>query len=269
MKNKIGCTTNSYAKFSLDRALEGIVKAGLHYVELAALVYTCRHVVPEEMSEKDFIDLKTKLRDLDLEVISISGHTNLTINKGVDEIRRRIDLAVYMGAGIVNTGTGDKTSEKPTVTLVENLKAVAKYAEKKGIMVALETHGGVTGTAKRCKSLIKMIGSKNIGINYDPANVIYYQGVRPEKDIIDAPPKYLKHFHLKDKIGGKGEYNFPAIGEGSIDFVKIMEVLRIKNYQGPFSIELEFVDKNPESPEMVDEALKRSVLYIRNLGLVV
>jgi len=268
MKNKIGCTTSIYAKFGLDRALEGIVKAGLHYVELAAMVYSCKHVVPEEMSEKEFINLKTKLRDLGLEVISISGHTNLTIKRGVDEIRRRIDLAVYMGAGIVNTGTGDINSEKPTTDLVENLKVIAKYAEKKEIVVALETHGGATATAKRCESLIKIIGSKNIGINYDPANVIYYQGLRPEEDIVNLPIEYLKHIHLKDKMGGKGEYNFPAIGEGNIDYTKIFNFLKAKNYEGPFSFEIE-LDKNPESPEVVDEALKRSISYIRNLGLAV
>jgi len=124
-------------------------------------------------------------------------------------------------------------------------------------LVALEIHGGVTVTVKRYKSLIKMIELKTMGINYDPVNIIYYQGLRSERDIIDIQPKYLKYFHLKDKIGGKVEYNFPDIGEGNINFIKIMEVLRIKNYEGPFSLELEFVDKNPESPKVIDKVLKR------------
>ena len=57
----------------------------------------------------------------------------------------------------------------------------------------------------------------NIGINYDPGNVIFYGGVRPEDDI-PARPTTSRHMHVKDQIGGIGVWNFPQVGTGEVDF---------------------------------------------------
>ncbi|HDZ26168.1 MAG TPA: sugar phosphate isomerase/epimerase, partial [Candidatus Aminicenantes bacterium] len=37
LKNKIGCSTNSYHEFDLETAVKGIAAAGFEYVELTAV----------------------------------------------------------------------------------------------------------------------------------------------------------------------------------------------------------------------------------------
>ena len=46
--------------------------------------------------------------------------------------------------------------------------------------------------------------------------------------------------HLKDKRGGKGDWDFPAPGDGTIDFAGILGLLEAGGYDGPLSVEIEF-----------------------------
>jgi sugar phosphate isomerase/epimerase len=40
--------------------------------------------------------------------------------------------------------------------------------------------------------------------------------------------------------GGKGDWDFPAIGEGHVDFGRIVEILAAAGFDGPYSVEVEF-----------------------------
>jgi sugar phosphate isomerase/epimerase len=90
------------------------------------------------------------------------------------------------------------------------------------------------------------------------------EGLDPQDDIMDIVD-YIAHVHIKDKLEGKGVWNFPAIGEGYIDFNNLFDVLYNNNFSGPFSFEIEFIKQGPKTPEEVDLALKKSVKYISQL----
>src|ERR671910_513694 len=74
------------------------------------------------------------------------------------------------------------------------------------------------------KALIADIGRPNIGINYDPGNVIFYGDTRPEMDLPRSVDK-VTHMHVKDQIGGVGVWNFPQGGTGEGDFSALFKVL--------------------------------------------
>ena len=62
LKNKIGCSTNSYHEFGLEAALKGIAAAGFEYVELTAVKDYTEHVKPECMDKKDIENVLALLR---------------------------------------------------------------------------------------------------------------------------------------------------------------------------------------------------------------
>jgi sugar phosphate isomerase/epimerase len=80
-----------------------------------------------------------------------------------------------------------------------------------------------------------------IGFNYDPGNVVYYTGAKPEDDLRLGLGR-IGHVHLKDKRGGKGVLDFPVLGEGELDLASLLRDLAGSGFSGPVSMEIEFTD---------------------------
>ena len=259
MNNWLACSTHSYHGYALERALEGIAKSGLQYVELAAIPGHTDHVCPERMSPADVDELRALVSGYGLTISSISGHCNLATDEGLKLFQARLDLAEQLGVQIVNTADGETGTEEGRERFYRNLAAAADY--KPNCLICLETHGGVLGDSEACAKTLERINRPNVKINYDPANLVYFEGKRPESDI-EAGVANIGHFHIKDKIGGKDEWNFPTIGEGYLDFTKLLGVLQQHGYQGPLSFELEYTPEGPESADYVDTSLKTSVARI-------
>lgn len=264
MLEQLGCTTGCYSKFPFERALQGIAEAGLKFVEIGAVPVRCEHVKPELMDKKQLKELRCKLEGYGLKALSISGHCDLTDPKGVELFKKRIDLAFAMGIAIVNTSAGKINTKAAEESFFENMDVLSGYLKERGITAALECHGGIVGTGKECRKTIERIASEHVRINYDPADGIFYEGVNPEEDIMDIVD-YIAHVHIKDKLEGKSVWNFPAIGEGYVNFEALFDILDNNNYHGPFSLEIEFLKQGPAAPEEVDTALKKSVAYLSRL----
>jgi sugar phosphate isomerase/epimerase len=183
--------------------------------------------------------------------------------EGLALFKKRLDLADALGVKYVNTAEGDASTEEAKEAFYTNVREAANY--NKNIFICLETHGGLLGTSEMCKKTLEIIGCENVKMNYDPANLIYFEGKRPEEDI-QAAVAFIGHFHIKDKLEGKGVWNFPEIGTGVLDFTKLFTVLKNGGYEGPLSFELEFDStEGVESPEYVDNALKNSVKYVQSV----
>jgi L-ribulose-5-phosphate 3-epimerase len=265
MKNNLGCTTNTYCKFSLERSLDGIAKCGLKHVELSAIPIHAEHVTPEQMSEADYGALQKKLADRGLEAVSVSAHCDPGQAGNLDLIRNRISLAKKVGAQFVNTVAGHPQTDDQWQQWRTDMRKLGDFAKEHGVMLCLETHGPVVGKSADARRAIEMIGHPNVRMNYDPANLIYYVGERPETDI-QGVISLISHIHIKDKIGGKEVWNFPAVGTGTIDFVKVLGPLFAAGYAGPLNFELEFTPDSTLTADEIDAALAQSVAHIRKLA---
>jgi L-ribulose-5-phosphate 3-epimerase len=78
---------------------------------------------------------------------------------------------------------------------------------------------------------------------------------------------YLVHVHLKDKVGPKRVWDFPAVGEGHVAFNRVLEILSDKNYTGPFGVEIEFQGLPWPPLHEVHRSVKASYANLRKLGL--
>ena len=110
------------------------------------------------------------------------------------------------------------------------------------------------------------VKSYNVLINYDTGNVEFYGGVKAVDDLPVALPK-LVHCHLKDKHGEGRVWDFPAIGEGHVDFKRVLDIMAKGGFTGPMSVEIEFKgDPWPPLAE-VNRAMKASHDKLASLGL--
>ncbi|HWO77262.1 MAG TPA: TIM barrel protein [Bacillus sp. (in: firmicutes)] len=84
-------------------------------------------------------------------------------------------------------------------------------------------------------------------------------------DDLEASVDYVEFIHLKDKLGAYDEWNFPAIGDGNLDFNKIFKILQKADYKGPISVEIEFTPAGPANLDEVNQAVQRSFNYLTSI----
>jgi L-ribulose-5-phosphate 3-epimerase len=266
MKNKVGVVTSTYPNFNTDDALAGIAAASFKYVELASAPSYFEHVVPRPESATDN-DVKTTVdlcRSYGLELYCIAGHTRLLKENGTENFLKVLDYAKKADVHFVTTDTGEIKGEDDKNTFFKEIQRIGDYAKSKNVTVCLEMHGNWCNNGKTGAEIIRKANHPNVRLNYDTGNVMLYGRVRPEEDIRHALP-YMAFMHIKEDAGALGEWNFPALGDGTIDFDMILREL--KNYTGPFSVEVEFDGKERTLAE-INSAVKKSSTFLRSKGLL-
>lgn len=255
---KIGIHSNSYHGFSLSDAVSGTSKAGFRYIELTAVPGWTEHVDPD-MTDKEVDGVLALLRDHGLTATALSGHANIMDAAGMKRLLACADLAGRLKVGGLVTSVGEAHDDKEVYDDEKPLQAalgkLLERCEKNGVKLNLEIHGDSYATSANLIRLLSFSKSPNIGICYDTANCLFYGKVNADEDIAGALPR-LNSLHLKDKAGKRDEWNFPAIGKGTVDFRKIFSV--IHNFSGPMNVEIEFTPEGPGSLAAVDAAVKDS-----------
>jgi L-ribulose-5-phosphate 3-epimerase len=265
MLNQLAINSNTYHGFSLEDAVKGASEAGFTKIELAAVPHT-PHVLPD-MSAQELDDIKGLLQEYGMTVVGIGAHSNVMTEEGVTNLLKGIDLAVEFNCQYVITATGDAHNDTDVIedenVLAKNLLPIIEKCEKLGKQLVLETHGNNFPTGVSLKKLCKLLDDR-VKINYDTANVVFYGNSLPYEDL-EASADYVEFIHLKDKLGAYNEWNFPAIGDGELDFPRMFETLKRANYQEPISIEIEFTPAGPANLEEVNESVKKSFNYLASI----
>ena len=263
MANPLAGHTNSYHTYGFDEALTGIGEAGYKHVELSAVPGWTEHVSLDE----DPAQVRRKLDGYGLTAVSLSAHSDLTTAEGLEHGIKGVRWAAEYGLPIVNTAVGGhQSADENEVAFLGNVGRLADAAEGAGVVIALEIHGDIMASSEETLPLLEKIGRESIKVNYDTANVEYYSGDTAVEDLPKIA-RYLAHVHLKDTTGGKGNWDFPAIGDGSVDFARVLEILRDSGYNGPYSVEIEFQGEPWPPLEEVTAAMRRSYDHLRGLGL--
>jgi L-ribulose-5-phosphate 3-epimerase len=235
-------------RFSLERALEGISKAGFEHVELLSIPGLYEHVKPEEVkSERELAEIRRLLARFGLTAISLSAHVQLLVKNpddtpvAIEALRKRIEMAHGLGIKYVNTGMWSLTKE----SFYETVPEILDLCKSRDVILGLEVgEPGLTATGRDTMELLRPISSKNVGINYDTANIRWSTGVNAEDDLPFALDRVV-HMHVKDQIGGKGAEVFPPLGEGEVNLREVFQIVNKSGFQGPMCLEIETLAADP------------------------
>jgi sugar phosphate isomerase/epimerase len=255
--------TNSYHTYSFDEALQGIAESGYRGVELSAVPGWTDHVNLDGGRD----EVRRRLDHYGLTAVSLSAHSDLTTRDGLAHGIKAVRWAADYGIPIVNTAIGGHWSEdEDESAFMGNIEELATAAEGAGVVVALEIHGDIMASGAKTLPLMEQIGRESIRVNYDTANCEFYGDVTAADDIPTIAP-YVAHVHLKDKVGGARVWDFPAPGEGHVDFGAVLKALADAGFTGPYSVEIEFKGEPwPPLPE-VTRAMTSSYQHLEGLGL--
>jgi len=148
----------------------------------------------------------------------------------LEKTKKALQFAAELGAPIVTTHIGPIPENKAD-PLYERFKRstseVMQDANKSGGIFALETG---QESAQGLKEFIEAVGSPNLKVNFDPANMLKWGVV----DGVEVLAKYIVHTHAKDKHPDTGK---PTVGQGAVPWKDYIAALKKIGYQGWYAVE--------------------------------
>ena len=269
----LGCQTLPYRAFPLERALEGIQKAGYKYVMING-DHQRKPAFSPALSASERTELKNRLKDMGLTpFMSFYGLSKEMVDpEGLKTALAELDLCAEFGVKTV-VGTGPWYWKKwpnlpPRATEWEQtcntfypiLEKAVKHAQEVGVTITLKPHTGITATAKACMEVLKRLPSPNLKICWDAGNVSFYEGIYPDPDLPDLAPN-VKSVCVKDHLGGRAVANFPTPGSGQIDHDLMFRTLFGAGFNGP--IALERADGTDNAAKMTVEVIDERIAAAR------
>ena len=154
-----------------------------------------------------------------------------------------IRFAAHLGAGVVGTETGSPNttytfvpethSEEALETFITNLRPVVEYAEKMGVIMAIEpVYKHIVCNAKRARRVLDEINSPNLQIIFDPVNLLDVSNYQDReaifKETIELLGEDIAMIHLKDFVIEDGKMVSVGCGLGQMNYDQVLTFIKIK-----------------------------------------
>lgn len=177
-----------------------------------------------------------------------------------DDVKRKASIqhvkdwsarAAHLGAKTVRIFAGNldkgETLEQAQKRVVAAMEECCATAEKLGIHLALENHGGITDTPEHLLELIKPVKSPALGVNVDTGN---FRTADPYADIAKITP-YGVVSQIKTEV-------FPGGKRQDADLARVIKIFKDANFHGYAALEYEAA----EDPKV---AVPRAIKELRKL----
>lgn len=159
----------------------------------------------------------------------------------IEALKRGAEFANWLGLTDVTTHMGF-IPENPSTTeyrdVVVAIREVAKHCQGLGLYLNFETGQETPVTLLRT---IEDVGTDNLGVNLDPANLLMYGKANPV-DAIDTYGARVRGVHVKDgryPTDGRRLGEETPVGVGLVDFPALVQKLHKYGFHGPWIIERE------------------------------
>jgi len=248
-----GYTFNTYFRekgLTLDRYIDICSEMGLDGVELTQYYFP-------ETGAAYLNQLKRQLfrRGLELAGTAIGGAfclpTPAERERHVEFVKEWLDISARLGSPCLRVFAGETPKghdeREAFEWTVSGIRECAVHAEQVGVMIGVENHGGLTGTADGLIRILEGVGSDWVGALLDFGN--YHTD--PYREFEQTAP-YTIMTHAKPTADFAGTRDW-------VDYRKVSEIMTKAGYRGFLSIEYE----EPGKDAMVE--VPRFAAYLRGI----
>jgi len=179
----------------------------------------------------------------------------------IDHLKRASDFAKQCGIPALHTHCGfipENPNDPVYRETVQAIREVVSHCKRNGQMFLYETGQETPITLLRT---MQDVGLDNQGVNLDPANLILYGKANPV-DALDVFGTLVRGIHAKDGLYPTDPHRLGEevpIGQGKVDFPRLIRRLKELNYRGPITIEREI-----EGPQQTED-IRKAIVYLRAL----
>lgn len=234
--------TRKDAKMTLEDFIDFCAKQDLAGTELTSYYF------PKEVTPEYLVSLKERTFRLGLDISGTAIGNDFCVadpvkrQQQIDQCRAWIDHSAIMGAPVIRifAGTVPKgdTEEAARERCITAINECLGHAAKKGVVLALENHGGITATPAQLLAIVKGVKSSPwFGINYDSGN---FRTDDPYADLEQIAP-YAVNAQVKVSVVAKGQKQ-PG------DLKRMVDILKQAQYRGYLVLEYEEADPYGEIP---------------------
>lgn len=172
-------------------------------------------------------------------------------NQAVENHFKWIETAKYLGCQTIRVNArGDGTEEEVAKAAIEGLGSLSERAAKDGINVVVENHGGYSSNGQWMSDVIRQVDMPNCGTlpdfgNFNISRDETYDRYKGIKELME----YAKGVSAKT-------YDFDQDGnETTMDFERILKIVKQANYRGYIGIEYEGNNLSEEEGIMATKKL--------------
>ena len=243
--------TSLFGDYSIEETVAILVDLGFNAIELnmESSPDFHAHLTPDATPDERAAIVET-IRRSGLCLSSLSPHCDMIPadermrQEAIEYIHRSIDLAVDLGTDIVHIASGWITEEAGEDLcwqwMVEATRACVDYGRERDVKVAMEAGvfpGLIVWSPETLLKLIELVGYDDFYVNFDPSHFAAAG--------LDAVAAFLRlqdriiNVHAKDGRGGRDAFEFPALGDGDVDWPGLAQALIDIDYKGYVAVEYE------------------------------
>jgi sugar phosphate isomerase/epimerase len=256
---QVACMTLPYGQYPLERALQGIKRAGYKYVawgtthkeegEAKPVPVMAADASPEKARE-----LGRRCRDMGLEPLLMFSMIYPEDPKAIQVLTQRILQAE--AAGIAHVLTFGHTDARSRKLWVERLKQLGPVARDHGVLIVAKQHGE---TGQVTGEIVREVADEGVKVNYDAGNVMdYTKGKVNPLDDIKTCVELIRSFCIKDhRLFPVDQDCGPGLGE--IDHYRLLHNVAFTGRAMPLCCEnISIPTIRPKTAEDIDNQARRA-----------
>jgi len=249
--NLLSCNLGSY---------RGHYEAGVNHLPTIGVKHVEIGLPAADAVDKVLADLAAH----GLSPATVMAMGDISTDAVVEQFARFCEVASRTGATVIFTSV--HAGETPKEAVYERMRRAGEAAARHGLLIAMETHPDLMQNGDNALETLRAIDHPNIRMNFDTANIMYYnEGTTTVKELQRIAP-YVASVHLKDSNGRPFAWDFPTLGTGIVDFPQIVHILNDIGFYGPFTMELEGIEGQSLNAEEACEDVAQSVAYLRSIA---
>lgn len=200
--------------------------------------------------------------------LNLANPNKEQLAKTVHRYMAHLRFASWLGCGVVGTETGcpnetyshvpECHNEESLQLFIENLRPVVEYAEKMGVVIAIEpVWKHIVCNPKRARAVLDAINSPNLQIILDPVNLLdisnYQDQVAIVEEAIELLGEDVAMVHIKDYRVEDGKLISVGAGLGQMDYTALMKFMKTRK---PY-IHATLEDTTPENNIQCKEFIQK------------
>lgn len=247
-------------EMDIFQAIEWIAENGGEHVEIVPMSLN----LTEDSSLVEAIRKKAQEVGIDISNYAVGANfvtdSDEAFNEQVEKLKRHVDVVHGLGIKLMRHDVASRPIPETSIAqfeadldkMVEGCRQVADYAAQFGITTSVENHGFFVQASDRVQRLIHAVDRPNFKTTLDVGNFMCADEnsvVAVKKNISYASMVHLKDFYLRPFYRDPGEGWFKTasgnflrgaiVGQGDIDMVEVIRVIKQSGYDGYISIEFE------------------------------
>ena len=267
---KLACAAWGFRKMQLPEYFDAVREMDIELVEVNLGPNSPGHL-PFDATDAALDRAAQAAKDAGVEIVALAGGNNFAaedLDAEIAKVNSQIDMCVALGADVLRIFAGwlkpATYTDADFDRISDALLQVGEYALERGVVVAMENHGGITATGAQCYrpltdpicELLEGADRQPLGLNSDPAN-FRHAGEDPLGALM-VTGDLIVYSHWKD-VRFEGETpEYCAVGEGMIEWAPVIEEMIATGFDGYWAIEY-------EEAEDVVRGTRDSAEYLRKV----